>query len=88
MSSNTRIDNIRIALETELNPTLLEIIDDSAAHVGHAGAAAGGGHYTVIISAQCLKGLTRINSHKMIYKALGDLMHHEIHAINIKIKEL
>lgn len=87
MSSNTRVDAIRSALESELNPTSLEVIDDSAAHIGHPGAAAGGGHYTVIISADCFDGLSRINSHKLVYKALGDMMQHEIHALNIKINQ-
>ena len=33
----------------QLQPASVEIADDSAAHAGHAGAASGGGHYTVAI---------------------------------------
>ncbi len=81
-----RVNAIETALQ-QLAPSFLEVIDDSAAHAGHPGAAAGGGHFTIIISANCLQGLSRIKAHQMIYKVLGDLMQHEIHAVNIKIKE-
>ena len=47
--TNETIDTIRHCLTTELKPTLLEIIDNSAAHAGHAGARKGGGHYNVTI---------------------------------------
>jgi BolA family transcriptional regulator, general stress-responsive regulator len=81
-----RITAIEAALQ-QLAPSYLQVIDDSAAHVGHPGAAAGGGHFTIIISAACLQDLSRVKAHQIIYQALGDLMQHEIHAVNIKIKE-
>lgn len=86
MSSN-RVEAIRLALTAALKPTHLEVIDDSAAHIGHPGAAAGGGHYTVVISSEQFSGLNRIKRHQLVYKALGDMMQHEIHALNIKIQE-
>lgn len=84
--SKNRVELMQRALTEALEPTFLEIRDDSAAHVGHPGAAAGGGHYTVTISAPALQGQSRINAHRMIYSALGDMMQHEIHALNIVIK--
>jgi BolA protein len=49
MNNDTRLERIRSALQAALAPTLLEVGDDSALHVGHAGAASGGGHYSVKI---------------------------------------
>ncbi|HEX9802041.1 MAG TPA: BolA/IbaG family iron-sulfur metabolism protein, partial [Gammaproteobacteria bacterium] len=51
MSTNSeRIALIRERLESAFSPTLLEIVDDSHKHAGHAGAR-GGGHFVVHIVA-------------------------------------
>jgi BolA family transcriptional regulator, general stress-responsive regulator len=74
---------IRRALTDALQPTLLEIIDNSAAHAGHAGVRSGGGHYNVTIVAEAFEGKSLVQRHQLIYKALGDLMKQEIHALGI-----
>jgi len=67
-----------------LNPTILEIIDESRKHAGHAGARDGGGHYVLhIVSAQ-FAGNNTVARHRMIYSALGELMKREIHALTIE----
>jgi BolA family transcriptional regulator, general stress-responsive regulator len=67
-----------------LNPTILEIIDESHKHAGHAGARGGGGHYVLhIVSAQ-FAGNNMVARHRMIYSALGELMKREIHALTIQ----
>jgi BolA protein len=67
-----------------LNPTALEIIDESRKHAGHAGARDGGGHYVLhIVSAQ-FAGNNTVVRHRMIYSALGELMKREIHALTIQ----
>lgn len=80
-----RIPEIRERIEAALNPTQLEIIDDSHKHIGHAGAAGGGGHYTVKISSAVFSGKSRLEQHRLIYAALGELMDREIHALRIKV---
>jgi BolA protein len=74
---------IRRALTEAFTPELLEIIDNSAAHAGHAGARTGGGHYHVTIVAEAFDGKNLVQRHQLIYKALGDLMKQEIHALGI-----
>ena len=65
------------------DPTILEIVDESWKHAGHAGARDGGGHYVLhIVSAQ-FSGNNTIARHRMIYSALGELMKREIHALTI-----
>jgi BolA family transcriptional regulator, general stress-responsive regulator len=67
-----------------LNPAILEIIDESRKHAGHAGARDGGGHYVLhIVSAQ-FAGNNTVARHRMIYSALGELMKREIHALTIQ----
>ena len=64
-----------------LEPRSVEIGDDSALHAGHAGAAGGGGHYTLrIVSAQFSRQ-GRVARHRLVYDALGSLMQHDIHAL-------
>lgn len=80
-----RVELIRTALEQSLKPEQLDILDDSAAHAGHAGARqSGGGHFTVQIVADAFTGKSKVQRHQMIYQALGALMHTEIHALSIK----
>ena len=81
----TRIEQILAALAV-LEPTLLEVIDDSARHVGHAGAASGLGHFNVVIEANAFVGLTPIARHRLVYQALGTLMETDIHALGIQAR--
>lgn len=74
---------IRQLLNDTFKPELLEIIDNSAAHAGHAGARSGGGHYHVTIVAEAFEGKSLVQRHQLIYKVLGDMMKHEIHALGI-----
>jgi len=85
MESVQRIEAIREALQQSLQPSHLEIFDDSAQHQGHPGAASGAGHFTVEISADKLKDLSRIQQHRLIYQALDHLMPTEIHALQIRV---
>jgi BolA protein len=69
-----------------LNPTVLEIVDESRKHAGHVGARDGGGHYVLhIVSAQ-FAGNNTVARHRMIYSALGELMKREIHALTIQAR--
>lgn len=80
------IDRIREALncqESALNPSVLEIEDQSQGHLHHPGRGKGG-HFKLKIVSQAFVGKTPIQRHQMIYRALGDLMKHDIHAISIE----
>jgi BolA protein len=77
-----RISRIRQALEQRFAPSALEILDDSAAHAGHAGAREGG-HFRVTLVADEFRGRSRIERHRLVYDAVSHLMGSDIHAINI-----
>ncbi len=64
-----------------LQPDSIDIGDDSALHAGHAGAASGGGHYTLRIVSARFAGQSRVARHRLVYDTLGSLMQHQIHAL-------
>ena len=76
-------ETIKRLLNEAFKPQTLEIIDHSAAHAGHAGARSGGGHYHVTITSDAFTGKSLVQRHQLIYKALGDMMKQEIHALGI-----
>jgi BolA protein len=66
-----------------LEPTRMEIVDDSASHAGHAGARSGGGHFLLTIVSPRFAGLGTMARHRLVYAAAGDLMNGPIHALSI-----
>ena len=79
-----RIEMIRTRLNEALEPTEIDILDQSAAHAGHEGAKAGGGHYVVTIVSAAFAGLPLLKRHRLVYAAMGDAMKDEIHALSIR----
>jgi BolA protein len=82
----TRIEKIRSALQAGLNPTQIELEDESHQHLGHAGARSGHGHFRVSIVSSAFAGLGPAQRHRAVYAALGELMQTDIHAISIKAR--
>ena len=74
---------IRAALEAALQPTRLELVDESHRHAGHAGARDGRGHFALRIDSAAFAGLAPLARHRRIYAALGTLMDTDIHALAI-----
>jgi BolA protein len=68
----------------DLAPSALEIHDESAEHVGHAGAAGGGGHFSVLIVSNAFRGISRLERHQKVLARVSDLLPHPIHALSIK----
>jgi BolA protein len=68
---------------SDLAPSALEIHDDSAEHVGHAGAG-GGGHFSVLIVSNAFRGISRLERHQKVLARVSDLLPHPIHALSIK----
>ena len=84
--SEDRSAMIRTRLVEALQPQVLEIIDESAKHAGHAGAASGGGHFIVNIVSTAFAGKNPIQRHRLVYAAVDDMMHSHIHALSIQAK--
>ena len=76
-------DEIRGRLAA-LAPVRIELVDESAQHAGHAGATPGGNtHWKLTIVSAAFAGKPMVARHRMVYEALGELMHRPIHALAI-----
>jgi len=80
--SEARVARIRSALEHALSPLEVAVVDDSAAHLGHAGAREGG-HFRVAVVSERFRGRSTLERHRLVYAAVGELMGRDIHALNI-----
>jgi BolA protein len=72
-------------LKSALNPTSIELVDDSEQHRGHGGYnPAGESHFTLSIESPAFAGKSRVERQRMIYAALGELMDARVHALSIR----
>jgi BolA family transcriptional regulator, general stress-responsive regulator len=66
-------------------PSLLEVIDDSEQHHGHAGAGAlDETHFTIRIIAEAFRGTSRLARHRMINEVVADELAERVHALSIE----
>lgn len=79
-----RIERMQALLKDALAPTVIEIVDQSHLHAGHAGAASGRGHFDLTLCAAAFEGKTPIQRHRMVFEALGEMMQTDIHALSIR----
>ncbi len=82
-SKETRFARIETLLQEQLTPSVLELVDESHLHAGHAGAASGGSHYRVTIVAPAFAGLNLVRRHRLVYDSVHFMMAQEIHALAI-----
>ena len=78
-----RSELIEELLTAAFSPEKLLVKDQSHLHAGHAGARDGRGHFDVQIIADGFSGQNRVQRHRMVYAALGELMETDIHAVRI-----
>jgi BolA protein len=81
-------DRIHAKLTSALAPRALAIVDDSARHHGHAGAAPDGmgeTHFDVAIEAQAFAGKSRVERQRMVYAVLADELKERVHALSLKL---
>jgi len=62
----------------------LTIEDQGHLHVGHDGAKGGGGHFMLRIVSDQFAGMPPLQRQRAVYAALGDMLHKEIHALQIQ----
>ena len=76
-------------LNQRLTPSFLEVIDESAAHAGHAGAngSGAGTHFRVRIHSAKFDGKPRVACHRLVYDALQDFIAQGLHALAIEMTE-
>jgi BolA protein len=84
----TRTEKIETRLREAFAPRVLEVVDESERHRGHAGYQEGGeSHFQVRIESEAFQGLGRIERHRAVHAALGKELVAEIHALALKISD-
>jgi len=78
-----RLREIKQRLNEAFAPETLGVEDESHLHEGHEGARDGRGHFRVLIISEAFADRSLLDRHRMVYKALGDLMRTDIHALAI-----
>jgi BolA family transcriptional regulator, general stress-responsive regulator len=79
---------LEATLRQRLAPTHLEVLDESAAHAGHAGSngLGYGTHFRVRIGGPALAGLNRVQAHRLVYDALQPYIDAGLHALAIEVQ--
>lgn len=78
-------NEMEMRLQEAFQPSHLEVVDDSDSHIGHAGHdGAGESHFNVKIRAAAFAGMNRVQQHRAVHKALGDIVP-RIHALALDI---
>lgn len=80
---------LQAALQTALQPSELQVLDESQQHIGHAGAngLGYGTHFRVRIAAAAFTGKSRVACHRLVYDALRPLMSQGVHALAIEVRQ-
>jgi len=82
--TSPRAERIKSMLEQAFSSALVAVEDDTARHAGHVGARDGAGHFLVRIESEDFTGRSRLERHRLVYKALAEMLPREIHALNIE----
>jgi BolA protein len=76
---------IEARLRAAFAPVALDVVDESAKHRGHAGAAGGAGHFRVRLVSDRFRGRTRLERHRLVHEALAAELGPEIHALALEL---
>jgi len=76
---------IREKLERALQPTRLDVINESHLHAGHGGSpGTGESHFRVVIEAQVFVGKSRLDRHRLVNETLAAELAGKVHALAVK----
>ncbi len=76
-----------MVLREELNPSYLEIIDDSARHAGHTGSRSEGEtHFCIRVASEKFSGKTTLEQHRLIYFLLASELQTGLHAVTLETR--
>ena len=77
---------LRERLVERLQPSHVEVIDESADHAGHVGANGTGlgTHFRVRVASPLFTELSRVKRHRLVYDALQDFIDQGVHALAIE----
>ncbi len=80
-------ETIETKLRAALQPSALEVIDESHHHAGHAGARPGGEtHFQITVVAAAFAGKNRVERQRMIYAILSQELQSGVHALAMNVR--
>ncbi len=88
MFSTTRYERIRDSLQAAFHPQVIEIVDESAKHAGHAGrigSTAGESHFKVVMVSAALAGMSRLARSRAVHQALSSEFESGLHALSLQL---
>lgn len=78
-------DEIEARLTAAFQPSVLEVVNESHRHAGHAGDdGSGESHFHITIRAEAFAPMSRVARHRAVHQALGDL-NSRVHAIALDV---
>jgi BolA protein len=86
VSTGITAEELRARLLETLAPTRLEVLDESADHLGHAGqdGTGAGTHFRVRIASPLFAGRPKVAAHRLVYDALREFLDRGLHALAIE----
>lgn len=86
MRGPDRAARMESALRAALSPLEVAVIDESAAHAGHAGASPHGQtHYRLRVVSPMFTGLTRIARSRLVHAILAAEFETGLHAVSLEL---
>lgn len=89
MTIEPTVIQLESRLRERLQPSRLEVIDESYQHAGHVGANSSGfgTHFRVRIASPLFTNRGRVARHRLVYDALQDFIDQGLHALAIEAEE-
>jgi BolA family transcriptional regulator, general stress-responsive regulator len=74
--------NMRERLMVALEPSRLDIVNESELHAGHRGSpGTGNSHFRLVIVSSKFAGLSRVNRHRLVNELMAEFLAGGVHAM-------
>ncbi len=84
MTSASVESRIREKLQSTFSPRVLEVINESDRHAGHASSpGTGESHFRVYLVSEAFAGKSRVERHRLVNDALAEELAGPIHALSV-----
>ena len=79
-------DLIKHLVEENLQPVSFKLVNESHKHAGHAGDdGSGQTHYKLMVVSPLFVGQSKIDSQRLVFKALEQAFEKGLHALTMKL---
>ena len=67
-----------------VNPEQVKTYIEQGLQCEHVDVAGDGHHFEAVIVSEAFRGKNKVQQHQLVYRALGDRMREEIHALSMQ----